>query len=83
MVCETENPSLREASCCSVDVVKGGAGLRLLGFVSTLLTVKVVPLQYSMKATVSSFVEKRSDNSAFSGTAFPFASFVSNVPVTL
>ena len=26
MVCATEKPSLRAASCCSVEVVKGGAG---------------------------------------------------------
>ena len=26
MVLETGNPNLRDASCCSVDVVKGGEG---------------------------------------------------------
>ena len=26
MVCATEKPSLRAASCCNVEVVKGGAG---------------------------------------------------------
>ncbi len=31
-------PSLRAASCCSVDVVKGGAGLRLRCFLSTFVT---------------------------------------------
>ena len=29
MVSPRRKPSLREASCCSVDVVKGGVGLRL------------------------------------------------------
>ena len=28
MVRDAENPSLREASCCRVEVVNGGAGLR-------------------------------------------------------
>ena len=32
-------PSLREASCCRVEVVKGGGGLRRAGFFSTDLTV--------------------------------------------
>ncbi len=31
-------PSLREASCCSVEVMKGGAGLRLTGLASTEVT---------------------------------------------
>ena len=30
-----EKPSLRAASCCSVEVVKGGGGLRVSGLVST------------------------------------------------
>ena len=30
-----EKPSLRAASCCKVDVVKGGGGLRVSGLVST------------------------------------------------
>lgn len=33
-------PSLRAASCCRVEVVKGGAGDRLAGFFSTDLMVK-------------------------------------------
>ncbi len=32
------NPSLRAASCCSVDVVNGGAGERLRSFFSTFVT---------------------------------------------
>ena len=35
-----EKPSLRAASCCSVEVVKGGGGLRGDGLVSTDGTVK-------------------------------------------
>jgi hypothetical protein len=39
MVREAAKPSLREASCCRVEVVKGGAGLRFVGFEATLSTV--------------------------------------------
>ena len=35
-----EKPSLRAASCWSVEVVKGGGGLRVPGLVSTDRTVK-------------------------------------------
>ena len=41
MVCDTVKPSLREASCCRVDVVKGGAGVRLRGFTCMSPTVKL------------------------------------------
>jgi hypothetical protein len=34
-------PSLREASCCRVEVVKGGEGLRLRCFFSTPATVRL------------------------------------------
>ena len=43
MVWRGEKPSLREASCCRVEVVKGGGGLRRCGFVSILATVKLPP----------------------------------------
>jgi len=36
-------PSLREASCCRVEVVKGAAGLRRRCFFSTLTTLRVPP----------------------------------------
>ena len=36
-------PSLRDASCCSVEVVNGAAGWRLRCFFSTLLTVSAPP----------------------------------------
>lgn len=39
MVCDTVNPSLRDASCCSVDVVKGGAGERFTGRTCMSVTV--------------------------------------------
>ena len=40
MVCREPRRSLREASCCSVDVVNGDAGLRVYGLVSRLRTAK-------------------------------------------
>ena len=39
MACLLLRRSLREASCCSVEVVKGAAGLRVYGFSSTRVTV--------------------------------------------
>ncbi len=39
MVWLADRPSLRAASCCSVEVVKGGGGLRLNGLVSTEATL--------------------------------------------
>ena len=35
MVLDTENPNLREASCCSVEVVNGPVGFFFAGFVSS------------------------------------------------
>ncbi len=43
MVREAEKPSLRDASCCKVLVVKGGAGRRFTRFVSTSPTDHVAP----------------------------------------
>src|SRR4030095_9490385 len=41
MVFFTAKPSLREASCWSFEVIKGGTGLRFRSFVVTSLTTKV------------------------------------------
>src|SRR3954470_3411278 len=41
MVCAGAKPSLRLASCCSVEVVKGACGLRRAGLASTGGDVKV------------------------------------------
>ena len=38
LVLRAPNPSFRAASCCSVDVVNGGAGDRFRSFCSTLST---------------------------------------------
>src|SRR5437899_10398152 len=43
-------PSLREASCCKVEVVKGGGGERLAGRFSTAAIVKVAALTASRAA---------------------------------
>ena len=44
-------PSLRAASCCRVEVVKGGDGLRLTGFFSIDLMVKLPALMASRAAS--------------------------------
>src|SRR3989338_5121808 len=41
MVRWAEKPSLREASCCRVEVVTGGGGVRRAGFFSTEATLKL------------------------------------------
>ena len=46
-------PSLRAASCCSVDVVKGAAGLRRLGLRSTDATVSL-PAAAASRETAAS-----------------------------
>src|SRR6202007_1152912 len=65
MVCDTENPSLRAASCCSVDVVNGADGERLAGLVSKLSIVNAAALHFSKNACASCSVLKRLSNSAF------------------
>ena len=59
MVAETEKPNLRAASCWSVEVVKGGAGVRLVGLVLMALMVKAASRQCCKKASASSAVAKR------------------------
>ncbi len=50
MVRDAPNPSLREASCCSVVVRKGAYGWRRYGLDSTDCTVKVVSRSASVSA---------------------------------
>src|SRR5665213_3676288 len=50
MVRCAEKPSLRDASCCKVEVVKGGGGERRAGFFSTAATVKAAALTASRAA---------------------------------
>ena len=53
MVWAGAKPNLRLASCCSVEVVKGGGGLRLAGLASTLATVNVACSSACLKASAS------------------------------
>ncbi len=53
MVCAGAKPSLRLASCCRVDVVKGGGGLRRAGFASTEVTVKAAVSSACLKSSAS------------------------------
>ena len=50
MVLLTEKPNLRPASCCNVDVVKGGAGIFDKGFLSIDLILYEASLQLCKKA---------------------------------
>jgi hypothetical protein len=50
MVLATEKPSLRLASCCSVEVVNGGAGDFFAGLVSMSATEKSAGMHFSRKA---------------------------------
>src|SRR3546814_20715101 len=48
-----EKPSLRAASCCSVEVVNGGGGLRVSGLVSTASPVKCLAFTSASAARAS------------------------------
>src|SRR5690606_55090 len=58
MVRLTEKYSLREASCCRVEVVKGGAGDFLAGFWSRAATEKVAPIFFFKKVSASVLLAK-------------------------
>ena len=79
MVCDTENPSLRAASCCSVEVVNGGAGMRLSGFLLTLSTLCSAFLHLSRNARASSCVVNRLSSSAFTSDCDPSALVMANM----
>jgi hypothetical protein len=49
MVLFTENPSFLLASCWSVEVVKGGAGLRRVGRTSIFETLNFAPIHFCQK----------------------------------
>ncbi|MNE38008.1 hypothetical protein D3C80_1318870 [compost metagenome] len=59
MVLLTEKPNLREASCCSVDVVKGGAGVLFAGLTSKEFTLKLAPRLSVKNFSPSAAVLKR------------------------
>src|SRR5215475_14072337 len=56
MVWAGAKPSLRLASCCSVEVVNGAGGLRLAGLASTLTTAKAALSNACLKASASAGV---------------------------
>ena len=47
IVCCEESRSLRLASCCSVEVMNGAAGLRVYGFSSTDVTLNAAPSSFA------------------------------------
>ncbi len=69
MVRWAAKPSLRAASCCRVEVVKGGAGERLAGFFSTAVTLKAAA------ATV--------ERAALARSALGRSNFFSDLPSSL
>ena len=50
MVIETGNPNFRAASCCSVEVVKGGEGDFFAGLVIRSMMEKSADLHFSRKS---------------------------------
>ena len=60
MVRTAEKPSCEEAACCSVEVVKGGPGLRLVGFASTDSALKVAPSSVDLMSSACSLLEMSS-----------------------
>ena len=58
MVLLTEKYNFLEASCCNVDVVKGGAGDFFAGFVERSATLKFAPILLFRNASASSLVLK-------------------------
>ena len=65
MVCDTEYPSLRAASCCKVEVVKGGAGDFFTGFFVISSMLKEAALHDSKNSMTSFLSFRRLFSSAF------------------
>ena len=82
MVCDTVKPSLRAASCCRVDVVNGGAGVRFSGFLVIALAVTPAVFHFSKNAITSSCVLKRLSSSAFSSDIEPSGASTPNMALT-
>ena len=83
MVCDTVKPSLRAASCCRVDVVKGGAGVRFSGFLLTDSTVNVASTHCSRNCSTSSWVFRRWASVAFTSVCDPSGLVMAKMPFTL
>ena len=56
MVLETGNPNLRDASCCSVDVVKGGEGFLEIGLFVMSITLNEESLNELVNLSRSIFL---------------------------
>src|SRR6188472_3323749 len=83
MVWRGEKPSLREASCCSVEVVKGAAGLRRCDLLSMFETTKRPPssaalsrsaVAASAMSNLSSFLPSAENSLAWKVSFLPVAS---------
>ncbi len=64
MVCDTEKPSLRPASCWRVDVVKGGAGDFFRGLTLMSPTVNEAPAHFSRNSLANASSGRRCESSA-------------------
>ena len=66
------NPSFRDASCCIVDVVKGAAGRRRVGLLTTFFTIKLAAstVAFAVLADVSLFKANFSSFSPLSVVSF-------------
>ena len=71
IVWDTVNPNLRAASCCNVDVVKGGAGERFNGFLVTASALNSACWHLSRKASTSSRLLNLAGSSAFTSDIAP------------
>ena len=65
MVIETGNPNFRAASCCNVEVVKGGEGDFFAGLVTRFSIEKSADLHFSRKLWASPSVLNFLGSSAF------------------
>ena len=79
MVLETGNPNLRDASCCSVDVVKGGDGFLDNGLFLTSITLNEESFSEFINLSKSIFLSIF--DLCFALNIFP--SVVKNSPVIL
>jgi hypothetical protein len=83
MVFKTENPSLRDASCCKVEVVNGAAGVLLPGFFSMALTLNSASETCFKNFSASASVLKLAGRSALNAAFLPFLSVTKNQAATL
>src|SRR5450759_2152660 len=83
IVCATENPSFRKASCCRVEVVKGGAGDRVPGLMLILATEYSEPLHSSRNFKASFSSGNRFEASAFRTAFSSLDESIRNTAVTL